>query len=391
VRKIISTKPEFKENFRPGFSVFNYNVAFADTFPPVVDRDSAILRELRGLIFDTKGKVISRRFHKFFNMNEREETAAENVNWGRKYWIMDKLDGSMVTPYENSFGVIKWFSKAGDTFITDQIDAWFKKNVNLLGNYVLFARTMADRGITPIFEWCTPENRIVVNYPKSELILIALRWIESGKYVDPNAMKNLAEEYGIPCVKFYEPSELSVEAINEWRGKLTEGEEGIIVRFEDGHMIKVKTDWYLALHKTKAHMEQEKNVVELILTGKLDDLLSVVTPEDYEFLTKYSNKLHENIKNTVAELMKLMQSITDSGITRKEFALNGAPTLPGFYRKEIFSNFNVLSFYTEEALTGNLIQYILDHTGTKARLASVKNDLGWTDLDYMERYNNSEE
>jgi RNA ligase len=389
VRSIIAKKPEFKENFRPGFSVFNYNVAFTDTFPAVVDRDTAILRELRGLIFNTvSGRVISRRFHKFFNLNEREETAMDNVDWKQPYWIMEKLDGSMVTPYENDKGVIRWFSKAGDTFIADQIEAHFNRLTSKKDIYEKFARDMFERGITPIFEWCTPLNRIVVDYPVSVLILIAMRWIDSGEYVTPPAMKNYAEEYDIPCVKFYEPKEMSFAEIDEWRQKSVNitGEEGIIIRFQDGHMLKVKTDWYLALHKTKAHMEQEKNVVELILTGQLDDLLAVVSPEDYDFLTKYSANLHAKINNTVSELMKLVKAVSDSGMTRKEFAINLAPNYPGFFRKEIFANFEVLSFLTEEALTGNLFQYILNHTSTKAKLASVKADLKWTDLDYMKRY-----
>lgn len=57
----------------------------------------AIRRELRGLIFSAAdGTVISRRFHKFFNIGELPETQPEKVDMSIPFVVLEKLDGSMI-------------------------------------------------------------------------------------------------------------------------------------------------------------------------------------------------------------------------------------------------------------------------------------------------------
>ena len=58
-----------------GVRFINYKNMSPETFPPVVDYGTAVRREFRGIAFDVEtGSVLSRPFHKFFNMNERPET-----------------------------------------------------------------------------------------------------------------------------------------------------------------------------------------------------------------------------------------------------------------------------------------------------------------------------
>src|ERR1700756_5034792 len=113
----IEGKTEFVVAEREGFTVINYMVAFDTTFPDLPDLNApyrsvdefderakeymhaSILRECRGLMFDRDGKLISRPYNKFFNINEREETLASNYHVdGTDVVIMDKLDGSFVRP-----------------------------------------------------------------------------------------------------------------------------------------------------------------------------------------------------------------------------------------------------------------------------------------------------
>jgi tRNA splicing ligase len=50
-------------------------------------------------VFSKEGKVIARRYHKFFNINEIDETKVENIDTSQPFVILEKLDGSMVSPY----------------------------------------------------------------------------------------------------------------------------------------------------------------------------------------------------------------------------------------------------------------------------------------------------
>jgi RNA ligase len=68
------------------------------TFPRVISACDAIRRECRGLVFDKNGWILARRFHKFFNLNEREETLARNVDFSKPHSVLAKIDGSMISP-----------------------------------------------------------------------------------------------------------------------------------------------------------------------------------------------------------------------------------------------------------------------------------------------------
>ena len=82
----IEGRDEFVVAEKDGYTVINYNVMMADTF------DCNIRRECRGIIFGSKtGDIIRRPFHKFFNVNEREETQDHVVDLSRPHAILDKL------------------------------------------------------------------------------------------------------------------------------------------------------------------------------------------------------------------------------------------------------------------------------------------------------------
>jgi hypothetical protein len=53
---------------------------------------------------------------------------------------------------------------------------------------------------------------------------------------------------------------ISSENIQEYvnRSRLDENREGDIIRFEDGHMVKCKNDWYVRIHKTKDIIQKSK-------------------------------------------------------------------------------------------------------------------------------------
>ena len=74
--------------------------------------NAAIRRECRGLLVCSRtGRVIARRFHKFFNVHELQETSIENMEnifaqeleKGNILEVTDKLDGSLVSPFVRIF------------------------------------------------------------------------------------------------------------------------------------------------------------------------------------------------------------------------------------------------------------------------------------------------
>ena len=163
----IADSDEFIVAERDGYTVINYLVAFDKTFPVVDSVEAAIRRECRGLVFDTNGAVLSRRFHKFFNAGERPETTG--VALDRPHVILEKLDGSMITPLMIDDRVC-WGTKMGLTEIGLSVREFV--NMNPHRHFDMFARFCYDRNITPIFEFCSRSNRVVIDHPSDRLVLL---------------------------------------------------------------------------------------------------------------------------------------------------------------------------------------------------------------------------
>lgn len=373
-REIVRQNDEFVEKTTSDYIVFNYNVSFADTFPEVRTRQDAIRREMRGLIFYPDGRIASRRFHKFFNMNEREETLIENIDWNSDHVFMDKLDGSMISAFIYPDASIGWFSKMGETFVSVQVQRWLEQDSKRKETYENFVRYSFKSGKTAIFEWCSPANRIVVRHDQSNLVLIAIRDNDTGSYMSGSGLKYIAETYGIPCVSFTNKNIIDQNATDV---------EGWVVRFDNGHMVKVKTQWYLDLHKTKSYLEQEKDVVKLILDEKVDDLLSILESDGRKRIEDYSKALHSKIHMTVTEVEELIKVLKSNGIDRKTFALEWMKKTPELYGQIVFGSYGEGGLDFDADMTFNRItDFLKKNTSSGTKLEKAKKSLAGPELVY---------
>ena len=86
----------FSVTRKADYTVVNYHYNTPEVFPEVVDEATAIRRECRGLIFGLDGQLISRPYHKFFNVNENAFTQFGDLDFTDAEYF-DKVDGSMIT------------------------------------------------------------------------------------------------------------------------------------------------------------------------------------------------------------------------------------------------------------------------------------------------------
>jgi len=66
----------------------------------------------------------------------------------------------------------------GITEVSMQAEEFVAKNAK----YLDFAKWCIEQEITPIFEWCSLKQRIVIAYPEDKLILLAVRCNFTGEY-----------------------------------------------------------------------------------------------------------------------------------------------------------------------------------------------------------------
>lgn len=341
----IKDSPEFIVVQKDGYQVVNYVVMSEETFPAVnVAGGSAemrkeralrarLRRECRGLIFDMEGKIINRRYHKFFNVNERDETAAHRLNWSAPHVILEKLDGSMVSPCVVD-GNVRWMTKMGITDTSMEAEVFVAQHPD----YVELAERYLSHGMTPIFEWCSNKNRIVIDYPEDRLVLTGMRDNLRGTYLLHDALEALGERYGIPVVQAWD-SRITHDVLAKIV-RQSENIEGVVVRFDDGHMVKIKSDWYVRIHKVKSLLENEREVVGLALRNELDDLYPVLAPEDVVKVKSFVTALDVVLEDIANDIAKAIAYCKDVYKSKKEFALVKAADYTPLTRSMIFRHFD---------------------------------------------------
>lgn len=328
----IKDKSEFIVAKRDHFDVVNYVVMTPDTFPPVTSVNDAILRECRGIMFDLHGKLLSRPFHKFFNLNERPETQLNTLSLDDAY-SMVKLDGSMIRPvWIEQLKEFWWCTKMGmsDTAINAN---YYAKNPCRKG-YEKFAQYAYVNGFTPCFEWCSNKNRIVISYPEDKLVLIGARHNLTGEYFEYDDLVYLGKKFNIPVVETYE-SQTPEELVNTIKTMV--GIEGFIINLCDNHKVKIKCDEYLLIHKVKEVVTNERKLMELFLENKLDDIKGSLSEDDLKIVLEFEADTSNRIAKKVAWLDEEFSSVLNKYHDRRDFAINSE--LGSNDRSMIFSKY----------------------------------------------------
>ena len=400
VRPAIEGRDEFIIAERDWGYVVNYMVSMTDTFPPVLEDEywcpgcklpiaetegcgsqrcpeavnlAAIRRECRGLLFHKDGKIMARRLHKFFNVNERDETQFGVIDFTQPHVILEKLDGSMITPVVTDAG-IRWGTKMGITDVSMGAELFVANHPK----YEWMARECIKFGLTPIFEWCSRKQRIVIDYPEDRLVLIAIRNNRTGAYEPYNILKMYERDHDIEVVKTYKGTAATMEHLMS-ETKAAEGLEGYIIRFDDGHMLKVKGEWYLRIHKTKDNLTHEKNVIDLLVNEKMDDVKGFMMDEDRKRVDEFEAVFWDGFARQVESYDKYFGMVLASKLDRKEYALKWMPTIK---EQDPFAPQIVFGKFDGKDTWAMMLDMVRKNVGTKTKIDTVRHLWGGAQWNY---------
>ena len=348
----IQGREEFIVAEREGYTVVNYVVAMADTFDMTDANDlgGAVRRECRGLIFDADGNLMSRPFHKFFNINEREETQAHDFVMTEGHVVMEKMDGSMIRPILVD-GYLRLATKMGVTTVAMQAEEWLAGQDPALKAWM---RQCVEDSVTPLFEWVSPFNQIVLAYETADLVYLGTRDNATGAYVmDKTCPFNCVPQYGGVDVPLS-------EYVARQRG--AESREGDIIRFNSGHMVKVKNDWYVRIHKTIDRITFDRNIVNLIINEEVDDVIPMLPQVQADRVRDFETVFWERFKETEERLMLLFLEAQTKYTDRKQVATEFVPTLKN--KADAGLLFRMLDGRNIREL---LLEYIEKHISTNTR------------------------
>jgi RNA ligase len=219
----------------------------------------------------------------------------------------------------------------------------------------------------------------VVDYPEDNLILTGMRYNNTGSYLPYVVMKSYATAWNIPVVKAVDGLslqniELFVKQVREW-----EDDEGVVVRFDNGHMCKVKADDYVLRHKSKDSISQEKNVIDCILDDAVDDLVPLLAPEDADRLKRFQNAFYAGLDEVAYEMAELFVKGNKMYPEKKDFAVE-------FVQKEVEPIYAPI-MYAMKAGRGSkevLIKMIGKSLGSQPKIDSARWMFGGIDLNYLD-------
>lgn len=300
MKAVLDAKPELRL-IDSGLGTLSvaYNISDRNTFK------DPIACEARGITFDKEtGNIIGRPLHKFFNLGEREDTLKNNVNFADIFSIWDKIDGTMISLHRVKGNLAVKTKKSFLSNEAKRATQFLSKPENQ--NILKFCNELVDE-FTPVFEFTDPENTIVISHKKMDVVLLHVRHIKTGSYIpynDPELIA-LVEKYDVKRLsplhlKQTEKGLLDIDSVLEDL-KVVEGIEGYVMQFNDGRMIKIKSDWYNAQHRAEAGL-RERDVVKMFLDGTLDDVKGALKTDGYD-ITKI-----ESIESKVLSELNEMET-----------------------------------------------------------------------------------
>jgi len=205
--------------YHDGLVLFNYS-----QHAQFENRWNWFERVSRGLILNSEnGSVVARPFDKFFNWGERDRTTDAQLRE-----VTEKLDGSLGIGF---FHNGTWKVATRGSFTSEQA-LWATKQLSWhnLGDFPI--------GYTPLWEIVYPDNRIVVDYgDMQELILLAVRHIESGAYLPYGELEEVAVRHDFLLPKIYQ---LNTNDCLSLAQNLDASKEGWVLYFADGQRFKIK-------------------------------------------------------------------------------------------------------------------------------------------------------
>lgn len=377
VKKSIENKREFRIIKGEDYLIIDYVIMKSDTFFHEDKIMQSVLRQLRGIAFSSDGqRVISLPYHKFFNVGEKPETHLSLIDFSQPHRILNKLDGSMVRTIPiNNGNEFRLATRVGFTEKSMQAEKWLEQSENYC-SYIEFFKQCEFNNVTPIFEFVGPNNRIILLYEEDSLILTAMRNRKTGEYVNYTEMMKMANKFYIPFVQpllEHESTKLfsSVQALK--------GLEGIVVRFDNGTMYKMKAKDYVDKHKAVYSLKFEHNILKVIFSNNLDDVLPVLSAnvrrqiEDYrdkviESAEKFETHLEQNYREVYEKAHK--NATENNRELRKEFAaiLSTDQAYLKLEAKFLFDkldgkNFNVAKFIVSKATTQTKVEAIRNIIG----------------------------
>jgi RNA ligase len=278
-----------------------------------------ITLQCRGLVTNSKGKIVARPFKKFFNYEEHKPEDIPNED----YVVYEKMDGSLGILFYYEYELSEerryniWFNNNYETGMENFFDPnnlpdydnpYYDPTPKTKGEWILatrgsFTSPQAIKGKeildrhdisairkdnTYLFEIIYPENRIVVDYKGEEkLVVLGAIHTDSSEEV-PDSSLFWLQDCGFEIVTTYKTWGEGYDLLKE---EISKDKEGYVIKFKSGFRMKIKGEEYVRLHKILTNISN-RDIWEYLKDNKPFD----------ELLEKVPDEFNQWVKETVRDL-----------------------------------------------------------------------------------------
>jgi RNA ligase len=300
---------ERKHPYNEDLRIFNYTMECQ--FDKKWDN---VTMNCRGLIMNIKtGEHLSRPFPKFFNLDEHFHLGYQLPD-DETPEVLEKMDGSLgILYFVDDCPMIA----TRGSFESEQAKwatAYFSKHIMSDPHYATFVKTA--RTSTFLFEIIYPENRIVVNYDYSGLVLLAVHDIETGVGTAPqyHPLFPVAKKFK------YEP-------LSHLKKHDRANEEGYVLYYPKANVrVKIKFDDYVRLHNVVTGLS-ERGIWEMMVqhgpATSARDMLQDVPDEFHNWMDGVVKRLQSEYDAIFIEASAAVRELAVLGLTsRKDQAIH---------------------------------------------------------------------
>lgn len=219
-------------------------------------------RPFRSMMLDRDGAIVSSGWPKFFSPGARPEDAADAEADLAQALITRKLDGRLLVRFVWR-GSVRWRTRA--SFSADDLATSLER---LAGSGPL-----NDPGYLPghslLFEFCSPQTRVVIPYPTASLTLIGAVSHADLSLTDYAQLEQIAEHLGVAVVERLPRTGSLAELQQRVDDDLDH--EGVVVRFADQQrLLRVKSARYLLAHRMRFELHPRRVIQVLAKRPHLD-------------------------------------------------------------------------------------------------------------------------
>jgi len=173
------------------------------------------------------------RFHRVWEMGELAKKLKAEI-------VTEKLDGVMVCGVVVE-GEVELWTRGGRTA---QAQAAMRVAREQAGMLEMLSEVW-EQGGSPTFEYIGRESMVKVRYGDAELVLVAVRDRQTGGWWDYERLECLCDGFGVQLVnRHMDLVGLTLKDVQK-RVVKRQGEGGVVVWLNGGHVCKVKTRWWL--------------------------------------------------------------------------------------------------------------------------------------------------